>query len=184
MTMEDLDRRVATLELLETHGAAELAHPGGTLLAHLIRTEALLQAWGAPPALRLAGLAHAVYGTDGFPEALVDHAERDRIVEVVGAEAEAIIHTYAGCDRGDLYPQLGVADPPLIRDRWSGSHSPLDGQPLRDFCELTFANELDLVADNPDIAAAYGPYLTGLFARCRPFVSEAAFAHFRHVLPV
>src|SRR4029079_13032326 len=58
---------IAIEEFLIARGAAELRHPGGTLLAHLRRTHDTLAGWGARPALRLAGLAHATYGTDGFP---------------------------------------------------------------------------------------------------------------------
>jgi hypothetical protein len=62
----------AAIELLVSRGAHEITHPGGTLLAHLERVHALLDQWGARPALRLAGLCHAFYGTDGFPAALGD----------------------------------------------------------------------------------------------------------------
>ena len=48
--------RVASIvESLAAHGANEIPHPGGTLLAHLKRVHALLTAWGARPAVRLAG---------------------------------------------------------------------------------------------------------------------------------
>ena len=59
----------AVAEALASRGAAGIAHPGGTLLAHLERVHALLTEWGARPAVRLAGLCHAYYGTDRFPAA-------------------------------------------------------------------------------------------------------------------
>ena len=55
------ERAVALLRQL---GAARMSHPGGTLLVHLRRVERQLAAWEARPALRLAGLCHAFYGTD------------------------------------------------------------------------------------------------------------------------
>lgn len=48
-------------------GAEDIPHPGGTLLAHLRRVRTRLASWDARPALQLAGLCHAFYGTDGFP---------------------------------------------------------------------------------------------------------------------
>jgi hypothetical protein len=58
------------IQLLTDLGAARIEHPGGTLLAHLERTRSRLAAWHARPALQLAGLCHAFYGTDGFATAL------------------------------------------------------------------------------------------------------------------
>ena len=55
------------LQMLEAADAAHIQHPGGTLMAHLKRVKALLDSWGARPALAAAGLCHAFYGTDGFP---------------------------------------------------------------------------------------------------------------------
>jgi hypothetical protein len=57
----------AAQKLLRARGAGGLPHPGGTLLEHLSRVRAQLAAWGAAPAVQLAGLCHAAYGTDGFP---------------------------------------------------------------------------------------------------------------------
>lgn len=51
---------------LREHGAATIDHPGGTLYAHLGRVHDRLGALGHGPDVRLAGLTHAVYGTDGF----------------------------------------------------------------------------------------------------------------------
>jgi hypothetical protein len=45
-------------------------------MAHLKRVKALLDSWGARPALAAAGLCHAFYGTDGFPTALLDLEHR------------------------------------------------------------------------------------------------------------
>jgi hypothetical protein len=55
------------IELPAARDAGEVPHPGGTLLAHLRRTHAPLEAWQARPAVRLAGLCHAFYSTDGVP---------------------------------------------------------------------------------------------------------------------
>ncbi|WP_374106350.1 DUF6817 domain-containing protein [Streptomyces sp. TRM70350] len=46
---------VRAVSLLRRHGAADIGHPGGTLLAHLERVQQQLATWGARPALQLRG---------------------------------------------------------------------------------------------------------------------------------
>ena len=183
MSDHPVDRRFTDARrFLEDHGADDLDHPGGTLLAHLRRTAALLESWGAPADLTLAGLCHAAYGTDGFSPSLVPWTERDVLRALIGEAAEAIVYFYAACDRHFFYAQLVETAEPVFRDRLTGTEQrPTDGE-VRDFMELTFANELDIMAVNPAIAAEYGPSVVELFARCQAWVSPVAFEHFRRQL--
>jgi hypothetical protein len=162
-------------EFLAARGARELDHPGGTLLAHLRRTHDTLSAWGARPELRRAGLAHAAYGTDGFPHGLVDVSERPAIVELIGPEAEAIVYLYCGCDRAFSYPLLSAGEPRL-RDRFTGAVLDPDPQQIRDFVELTIANELDVLSHNEDLRERQGESLHRLFTACRPYASASSYA--------
>src|SRR5216683_2953566 len=164
----------AALTFLEAHGAGAIQHPGGTLLVHLCRTAHLLVSWGASPALTLAGLCHAAYGTDGFPTALLPTSRRNDLVEVIGATAEAIVYFYASCDRGMFLPQLGRHDPPRFRDRFTQAEFQPEPEMVRQYVELTFANELDIAAHSPAFAQTYGPSLAELFGRCRELASDAA----------
>ncbi|MFF7994364.1 DUF6817 domain-containing protein [Kitasatospora xanthocidica] len=159
---------------LHAHGADRIPHPGGTLLAHLVRVERLLADWGCDRDVRAAGLCHAAYGTDGFDRALLGLDRRDTLVELVGPRAEALVHLYASCDRAAVYPRLGVDEPPLFRDRFSGRHHTPPEEDLRAFLALTAANELDVLAHNADLARRYGPGLYGLFARTRHLLPPAA----------
>ena len=124
-------------------GAAGVAHPGGTLLAHLRRVHALAVEWGAAPRVQLAAICHASYGTDGFPHALLAGDERRRLCDVIGPDAEALVRMYGVCDRSRTYPALGTA-PPCVIDRFTGDATPISGRDLRDFAVLTIANELDV----------------------------------------
>jgi hypothetical protein len=160
-------------EFLAARGAGEMEHPGGTLLAHLWRTHDVLAERGARPALRLAGLAHAAYGTDGFPHGLVDLAERATLVEVIGAEAESIVYTYGSCDRAFSYPLL-AGESPRLRDRFTGEVLEPRPQRVRDLVELTVANELDVLAHNEDLRAAHGDALRRLFTAWRRWASGSA----------
>ncbi|WP_409470360.1 DUF6817 domain-containing protein [Streptomyces sp. HC307] len=169
------------LALLRQLGAESMAHPGGTLLTHLDRVRTRLAGWGARPALRLAGLCHACYGTDGFPEPLLPPDRRTDLATVIGAEAEAIVYLYAACDRTATYPSL--ADPAApFHDRFTGAaHTPSPGL-RRDFAELTAANELDLADHDAAFRERWGAELLALFTRIRPLLSEAAWDDCRTVL--
>ncbi|MFD8986353.1 DUF6817 domain-containing protein [Streptomyces sp. NPDC059564] len=125
------------------------------------------------PALQLAGLCHAFYGTDGFALAPLPLGDRSRLVEVIGAEAESIVYFYASCDRAASYPSL-AEDEPAFRDRFTGrGFVPALGQ-RRDFAELTAANELDIARVDGAFRAAAGAGLLSLFTRLRPLLSPAA----------
>lgn len=160
-------------ELLQAAGAGSLAHPGGTLLDHLRRVQLLLDEWGAALEVQLAGLCHACYGTDGFPVALLDIAQRPCLVKVIGAEAEALVYLYGSCDRARTYPQLGK---PVVelQDRFTGQTTIPEQVSMRAFAEITAANELDVIRHNQTIATEHGPALDQLFSRSHRLLSPPA----------
>lgn len=161
-------------EFLCGRGAARMPHPGGTLLDHLLRVARLLSTWGAEPAVQLAGLCHAAYGTDGFDQSLLDTAERKLLAELIGDRAEALVSLYASCDRATVYPRLGTGRPVVFRDRFAGrEHTPAEAD-VRAFLEITAANDLDVLAHNAELAERHGPTLYRLFARSRELLSAPA----------
>ncbi|MFJ9729019.1 DUF6817 domain-containing protein [Streptomyces sp. NPDC101209] len=167
--------------LLRDLGADRLPHPGGTLLAHLDRVRERLAGWGARPALRLAGLCHAAYGTDGFPTALLSLDRRPDLAAVIGPEAEGIVYLYASCDRAAGYPDLATPGSPFT-DRFTGRTLDPPARLRQDFAELTAANELDLAHRDRDFRARWGPELLGLFTRFRPLLSDPAWQDCRTTL--
>ncbi|NMN97204.1 alpha/beta fold hydrolase [Antrihabitans stalactiti] len=128
-------------DLQRTLGAEQLAHPGGTLLAHVGRVYDLTVEWIAAPRTRLAAICHATYGTDGFQHELTN--DRQRLQHVIGSDAEALVYLYGSCDRTSSYADLGGPQL-LVVDRFTGTASPIHGAQLRDFAVLTIANELDV----------------------------------------
>ena len=178
----DLDPHFAAAEqLLRAKGAAEIDHPGGTLLAHLLRVRALLDEWGASIDLQLAGLCHATYGTDGFGVTLLDRTERSTLAALIGDPAEAIVYLYGSCDRDSTYPQMG-SDVVVFTDRFTGNTTTPDAAALCAFAELTAANELDVVRNNRELADRYGAALLELVERARPHLSNAALLAWRAAL--
>ncbi|MER6977334.1 DUF6817 domain-containing protein [Streptomyces carpinensis] len=167
--------------LLREYGADVVAHPGGTLLAHLQRVQARLATWKARPALQLAGLCHAFYGTDGFPTALLPLDRRKDLAAVIGDEAEAIVYLYAACDRKATYPALGQADA-AFHDRFTGRSCMPGPRSRRDFAELSAANELDLADLDPAFRDEWGPELLALFTRLKGLLSAGAWSECRRVL--
>jgi hypothetical protein len=161
---------------LASRGADTMEHPGGTLLAHLLRVRRTLADWGADEAVQAAGLCHAAYGTDGFDRPLLPVAERQALAAMIGKRAEALVHLYGSCDRAMVYPRLGDGHPVVFRDRFTGEeHVPAEAD-LRAFMEITAANELDVLAQNEELAARYGVGLRALFARARSLLSTRAWA--------
>jgi hypothetical protein len=169
----DAPTRAAVADAFRQRGAAELEHPGGTLLAHLVRTEERLRGYGASDGLALAGLAHAAYGTDGFPTALFELEERDLLRALIGGDAEALVYFYCSCDRGLLYPQLGE-ERVTFRDRFTDVSRELPIDELRPFLELSFANEIDICNVSDEWRAIVGPEVLAAFAPAAPFVGAEA----------
>jgi hypothetical protein len=178
----DATRRGDASEFLLAAGAEAIPHPGGSLFAHLQRTAAKVATWGGSPALQLAGLCHALYGTDGFPRTLLDPSSREQGVKLLGEGVEEIVYRYGSCDRDYTYPRLaGDAAVARFRDRFTGHVSTPSVAALRDFVELTFANELDIAQQNPDFLKEHGHGLTELFRSLEQHASDAARAEFRAV---
>lgn len=172
----------AARQVLAERGAEAIAHPGGTLLAHLIRTEERLRAWGVADDLALAGLCHAAYGTDGFPQALFDRSDRSVLAQLIGTEAEAIVHLYGSCDRQVLHPQIGVVDRPRSRDRFTDTTRELTDDEVRAFVALTVANEVDIAVAGPPGAAEDWTTMAELFRRWEPLMPLAAVDDYRSAL--
>lgn len=176
------DNRSVVEEFLRSRGAAGMAHPGGTLLEHLIRVRRRLADWGTPPEVQVAGLCHAVYGTDGFAQSLLDLADRAVLVELIGEHAEALVYLYASCDRTATYPRLREGRQPVFRDRFTAADLDPDTEDLRAFLDITAANELDVFEHNEDLATRYGPGLYLLLEPAHALLSAAAWEAVRREL--
>ena len=169
---------------LRAGGAAELRHPGGTLLDHLHRVRDLLAGWGADVDVQVAGLCHAAYGTDGFASSLLPLAERSTLRSLIGERAEALVYLYASCNRSAVYPRIGRDTPVVFRDRFAEVELTPDVSDLRAFLEITAANELDVLAHNETLAAQHGEGLLRLLTRAGTLLSSwAREAYARQLAP-
>ncbi|MET8311601.1 DUF6817 domain-containing protein [Micromonospora sp. NPDC005173] len=156
---------------LRDHGAESIEHPGGTLYAHLCRVEQRLAALGTATYVRLAGLTHATYGTDGFDRALIDRADRASLRAVVGDEAENLVYLYGACDRDRTWPDLAASA--TVHDRFTGHATVLAADQIVPFVDLSIVNELDVIERNPAMLDKHGDYFHDLFTRWAPATSPA-----------
>lgn len=167
--------------LLLVRGADEVEHAGGSLYVHLYRVAKRLADLGASDELVLVGLAHAAYGTDGFPTPLFDwQTERSVLEAVVGPAAETQIYRYCACDREPTWQDL--AEHHTIANRFTGTSEELDGDDLRDFVDLCIANELDVLDHAPRLEPTLRPYLRELIPRWQPLASPAVAAEAERLL--
>lgn len=187
------------LQFLQLLSADCIPHVDTSLLAHLKGTHQILSEWGSRPALCLAGLCHAVYGTDGFTVSLLPLTERDALKRIIGDQAEAIVYLYAACDRGFLYPQIrwngdqslrswvkqgiwmikhknwrGIWDFPQFRNRFTGKVCKPSIQMWSDILELTFANELEILRRRSLISEQEIQHWKSLLPPCQAWVSQQA----------
>lgn len=166
--------------LLRERGAETIAHPGGTLLAHLVRVHDRLAAHGLPGTTALAGLAHAAYGTDGFATALLTLAERDLLRAAAGVQAEQLVYRYGATLRKPTWRQLAATR--QVHDRFTGTADTLTTDQLRPLVDVSIVNELDLCEQAPDVAARHGDYFRTLFASWAALASPQVTADARAVL--
>jgi hypothetical protein len=174
-TFEDLG------SLLLVRGADEIDHAGGSLYVHLHRVAKRLRSLGASDTLVTAGLAHAAYGTDGFPTHLFDwHTERPVLESVIGTEAEQIVYQYGACDRETTWRDL--AEHRTVTDRFTGTSEELGSEDLRDFVDLTIVNELDVLDNDAKRAVKLGPFLTEQIPRWQSLASPAVLGESQRIL--
>ena len=156
--------------LLLVRGADELEHAGGSLYVHLHRVAKRLTSLGASDTLVLAGLAHAAYGTDGFPTHLFDWQQERPVLEaVIGPEAELLVYRYGSCERETTWRDL--AEHRTVTDRFTGTSEELSGADLREFVDLTIVNELDVLEHAPALAPKLRPFLQDQVPRWQSLAS-------------
>jgi hypothetical protein len=85
-------------------------HWRSDLFGHLVGTWQLLTAWGAPRHVALAGLAHSIYGTSGFDEAIQSLDRRDEVADQIGRKAEHLAFLFGVIDRQQAWSWFDKLD--------------------------------------------------------------------------
>jgi hypothetical protein len=174
MTLSLTDSDAILFRELSALGAGDFGHLNGSLEQHFVGVRRILESWGADQTLTRAGLFHAAYGTAAFTPVMVSLDRRGEIGRLIGSAAETIVYTYCACDRGSFWPQIGRSDAVIFRDRFTGEARSIDGHELRQYCELTCANEIEIASNDPKFVEHYGAQLGALFDRWIGLLSAPA----------
>lgn len=160
--------------LLEELGAHCTSHSRRTLLDHLQGTQNLLEEWGNPPVVCVAGLFHSVYGTYIFDQQSADFSMRQRIRDVIGTHAERLVYVFCVCDRRCFYEHLGEPTcrlPDIVHNR----ELELDSADLAALIEIEVANVVDQIPFRSRKKALVATELyESAFARSRGYISSHA----------
>ncbi|WP_406044682.1 hypothetical protein OG799_09565 [Micromonospora sp. NBC_00898] len=154
---------------LRQRGTETIQHLGGTLYAHLCRVHDRLAELECGVDAQLAGLAHAVYGTDGFDVTLLDRTDRATLRNLIGDDAEALVYLYGACDRRRTWRKLAMTGE--VVDRFTGQTWNLGPRQMQPFVDLSIVNELDVIEQDPSTVDKYGEYFRSLFAAWAPIAS-------------
>lgn len=169
-------------DLLTELAVDEAAHSGGSLLEHLVGTCRLLEDWGNPPQVCVAGLFHSIYGTQFYRNRSADLGERERIRKAIGEEAEELAYLFCVTDRRGFFEQLD-ARPAVLVDWSRKTDVVVSPETLRRLVEIDVANYLEQAARMPDIPlealdraaergeAAHGQLSPGAYAAITEFVA-------------
>lgn len=168
--------------LLKELGAGDFQHLNGDLTSHLKGTAKILKSWGANNLLQTAGLFHAAYGTAGFSQSMVCLDQRQAIAKTIGKDEETLVYLYCSCDREQVFPQFGAKPVVDFVDRFTNTTFPLTSQDTALFCELTVANELELVYSSDGFKRQHGAALLGLFRQMEYALSQPAISAYQVAL--
>jgi hypothetical protein len=167
---------------LESLGAAGFEHKNGSLYTHLLGTYELLESWGASADLCDAGLYHSAYSTTGFTRTMVSLDLRSDIAGIIGETAEAMVYLYCACDRDIVYPQFKNQTAVEFKDRFTNEVFVMSGEQACTFCELTVANELELMSLNDTYKAKHRVTLLELFDSMKKHLSKKAIEAYKSML--
>lgn len=168
------EKSAAAVAFMKSRDADHTDHSEGDLLSHLQTTADLLKSWGNCDDVCLAGLCHAVYGTEGFKQSMLDVSQRDTLKDIIGPAAEALVYFYASAERNSFCPSI-THGPVAFRDRFTEEVFEPDEQMLRDCLELMLANDVEIARRFEQFKTYTQPYNSELFTRCKGYVSEAGF---------
>ena len=125
--------------LLDGLPIRNIEHLGRPLREHLVGTHRLLDRWGNPEHVCLAGLFHSIYGTKSFPAAAVATESRERVRRTIGEDAESLVFIFGMSDRKRLLLENRSA-PYYWVDYRSGERTEVASEVLNELVEIEVAN--------------------------------------------
>lgn len=126
-------------------GCDSTSHMNRNLLEHFQGTYQLLKKWGNSESVCLAGLFHAIYGTETFPNALVTLEKRQEISSVIGEEAEKLVYYYSILTRKTFIGNLSECNNFHIKSRLNEETIPITELEFRQLVEIFLADRLEQI---------------------------------------
>ena len=115
----------------------------GDLLRHLKNTHDLLEAWGNPPSVCLAGLFHSIYGTCRVSHKAMGFGERETLRALIGEEAEQLVYIFCVTERPKDFLECLDRHEVELRDHRTGTMMVLPRATLDRLLEIEVANILE-----------------------------------------
>ena len=83
------------IDYLQEIGCDDIEQADRPLTAHLLGTHAILSVWGQPESVCIAGLLHALYGSDSEPQLIHPTPRREEVQRRFGKEVESLVYEYS-----------------------------------------------------------------------------------------
>jgi 50S ribosomal protein L16 3-hydroxylase len=124
-------------------GADRIPHSHTTLFSHLVGTARILEAAGYEPATCAAGLFHSIYGTSAFSRAPLSLADRQLIVDEIGATAERLVWLFCSLGRTRFAEACVRGEPYLLELERRQGQVTLSRWEVEQLAALLWANHVE-----------------------------------------
>ncbi|NES81372.1 MAG: hypothetical protein F6K10_08130 [Moorea sp. SIO2B7] len=160
---------------LQEMGCDSTSHMNRSLLEHFQGTYRLLKKWGNRESICLAGLFHAIYGTETFYTALVSLEKRQEIALLIGDEAEKLVYYYSITTRNHFVKNLSNLNDLSITSRLDGEIIPITELEFRQLVEIFLADRLEQILS---LNYRYRYQYKAFFLEAKYFISRQGFQEF------
>jgi hypothetical protein len=127
-------------ERLRTH---EIRHSGRDFYTHLKGTHDLLERWGNPVEVCLAGLYHSIYGTKHFRRKAFPIDDRATIRALIGERAERLAYIFCVTARPQAFLGHPLGHDVLLHDNHANGMFAVCRRDLHDLLEIEAANLIE-----------------------------------------
>lgn len=161
------------IDLLRRFHADVTPHSGRTLIDHLSGTYRLLQDWGNPAEICLAGLFHSIYGTNIFTVRSASFSDRPTIRAAIGTPAERLAFLFCVSERPVAFLKAAAERHYVLTDIVHGGDLPIELDELKALIEIEVANFLEQPDDINDLKLIYRTIVS--ITQSGPLLSAPAF---------
>ena len=121
-------------------------HTNSDFYSHLDGVYSYLERWGLPEHVRLAGLFHSLYGTEGFQGFTLSLEWRDQIRSLIGDRAERLVYCYCALTYQSLRESVLAGGGPRLWDRFADCRLEVTQKEYQEILWMMLANTLEIEA--------------------------------------